>query len=178
MTDGSSHISFICNKQLLQSSAVCKNHAPATLAALALIYSIYWLLVVWIIVAHFHLCSLLDRYTVLEVSAVRRPMRVCCGSRWGWCVLFTNIWDSLTASCLVYNTAMYTVYGWCNQYGRCMFIHWQVRPVRGLYGPFPTVYNHNKVGILLVREFAIGELAYPQVVQLSMQNCIVCLRSY
>jgi len=35
-------------------------------------------------------------------------------------VLFINIWDSLTAPCLVYNTAMYTVYGRCGQYGRCM----------------------------------------------------------
>ena len=53
-------------------------------------------------------------------------------------VLFINIWDSLTAPCLVYNTAMYTVGGQCGQYGRCMFIHWSVRPVRpvrGLYGP-------------------------------------------
>jgi len=35
-------------------------------------------------------------------------------------VLFTNILDSLTVPCLVYNTAMYTVYGRCGQYGRCM----------------------------------------------------------
>jgi len=47
-------------------------------------------------------------------------MRVCCGSRRGRCVLFTNILDSLTVPCLVYNTAMYTVYGRCGQYGRCM----------------------------------------------------------
>ena len=47
-------------------------------------------------------------------------MRICCGSWLGRCVLFTNILDSLTAPCLVYNTAMYTVYGWCGQYGRCM----------------------------------------------------------
>ena len=45
----------------------CMNHAPAILAAPALIYSTHWLLVVCIIVAHFHLCSLLDRYTILEV---------------------------------------------------------------------------------------------------------------
>jgi len=76
------------------------NHASAVLAAPALIYSTHRLLVVWIIVAHFNLCSLLDRYTVLEVWAVRRPMRVCCGSRWGRCVLFINIWDSLTAPLL------------------------------------------------------------------------------
>jgi len=43
------------------------NHAPAILAALALIYSMRQLLVVWITVAHFHHCSLLDRYTVVEV---------------------------------------------------------------------------------------------------------------
>jgi len=35
-------------------------------------------------------------------------------------VLFTNILDSLTARCLVYNTAMYTVYGRCGQYDWCM----------------------------------------------------------
>jgi len=45
----------------------CMNHAPGILAALALIYSTHRLLVVWIIVVHFHLCSLLDRYTALEV---------------------------------------------------------------------------------------------------------------
>jgi len=44
----------------------CMNHAPAILAAPALIYIMHQL-VVWIIVVHFHLCSLLDRYTVLEV---------------------------------------------------------------------------------------------------------------
>jgi len=43
------------------------NHAPAILAAPALIYSKHRLFVVWIIVVHFHLCSLLDRYTTLEV---------------------------------------------------------------------------------------------------------------
>ena len=37
-------------------------------------------------------------------------------------MLFINIWDSLTAPCLVYNTDMYTVCGRCGQYGRCMFI--------------------------------------------------------
>ena len=45
------------------------NDAPA-MAAPALIYSTHRVLVVWIIVAHFHLCSLLGmmpRYTVLEV---------------------------------------------------------------------------------------------------------------
>ena len=46
-----------------------------------------------------------------------------------------NILDSLTAPCLVSNTAMYTVYSRCGQYGRFMFIRWPVRPVRGLYGP-------------------------------------------
>ena len=87
------------------------------------LYSTHWVLVVWIIVAHFHLCSLLgtlSRSTVLEVSAVRRPMRVFCGSRWGQCVLFINSLDSLMVPCLVYNTAMYTVYGRCGQYGWCM----------------------------------------------------------
>ena len=58
----------------------------------------------------FHLCSqlgMLSRYTVLEVRAVRQPMRVCCGSRWGRRVLFINILDNLTVLCLAYNTAMY-----------------------------------------------------------------------
>jgi len=80
--------------------SVCINHAPASPAVVWTIHRPYWphqysthrLLVVWIIVAHFHLCSLLDCYTVLEVWAVRRPMHVCCGSRWGRCVLFINIW--------------------------------------------------------------------------------------
>jgi len=108
------------------------NHAPAILAAPALIYSMHRLLVIWIIVVHFHLCSLLNSYTALEVWAVWRSMRVCYGSRQGRCLLFTNILHSLTAHCLVYNTAMYTV---CGQYGWCMFIYWPVRPVRGFYGP-------------------------------------------
>ena len=43
------------------------NHAPAILATLALIYSTHRLLVVRLIVVHFHLCSLLDSYTALEV---------------------------------------------------------------------------------------------------------------
>jgi len=54
-------------------------------------------------------------------------------------VLYINIWDSLTASCLVYDTAMYTVYSRCGQYGLCMFIHRPVWPVRGLYGPVSSV---------------------------------------
>jgi len=45
----------------------CMNHAPAILAAPALIYSTHRLLVVWIIVAISHLCSLVGRYTVLDV---------------------------------------------------------------------------------------------------------------
>jgi len=93
------------------------NHAPA------LIYSTHRMLVVWITLAHFHICSLLatlSRYTTLEVWAVRRPMRVCCDSRWEQWVLFINTLDSLLAPCLVYNTAMYIVYGRCGQYGRCM----------------------------------------------------------
>jgi len=47
-------------------------------------------------------------------------MRIRCGSRWGRSMLFINILDSLTAPCLVYNMAMYTVYDWCSQYGWCM----------------------------------------------------------
>jgi len=59
------------------------------------LYSTHQLLVVWIIVAHFRLCSLLRPLS--HYTAVRRPMRVCCGSRWRWCMLFVNILDSLTA---------------------------------------------------------------------------------
>jgi len=43
------------------------NHAPAIFAAPALIYNKHRLLVVWIVVDHFHLCGLLDHYTALEV---------------------------------------------------------------------------------------------------------------
>jgi len=48
----------------------CMNHAPAILVTPALVYSTHQVLIVWIIVAHFHLHSLLgtlSRYTVLEV---------------------------------------------------------------------------------------------------------------
>ena len=48
----------------------CMNHAPAILAAPALIYSTHWVFVVWIIIAHFHHCSLLGTlsgYTMLQV---------------------------------------------------------------------------------------------------------------
>jgi len=83
------------------------NHAPAILAVPAVVYSMQRVLVAWIIVAHFHLCSslgTLSRYTVLEVRTVR--WRVCCGSWWGWCVLFINIFDSLTAPCLVHSSVV------------------------------------------------------------------------
>jgi len=76
------------------------------------------LLFVWIIVVYFHLCILLDHYTVLEVLAVRRPMHVCCGSQCGRCVLFINILDSLMAPYLVYNTtSVVMVAGICNSVG-------------------------------------------------------------
>ena len=101
------------------------NHAPAIFVAPALIYSMHRLLVVWIIVAHFHLCSLLDRYIVLQLWAVRRPMRVCCGSR--WCVLFINIWDSLTSfawciirPCIQYTAGAAIMAGACSYTGRCV----------------------------------------------------------
>jgi len=48
----------------------CMNHAPAILAAPALIYNTHWVFVVWIIIAHFHHCSLLGTlsgYTMLQV---------------------------------------------------------------------------------------------------------------
>jgi len=82
------------------------NHAPAILTAPALIYSTHQVLIVWIIVANFHLCSplgTLSCYTILEVSAVRWPMRVCCGSWWGWCTLlliFWTVWRAL-AWCII-----------------------------------------------------------------------------
>jgi len=98
----------------------CMNHAPVTLAAPALISSIHRLLVLWIIAAHFHLCSLLDRHTILEVEQFNGRCVFAVAAKWGRCVLFINIWDSLTACCLVYNTAMYTVYGRCGQYGQCV----------------------------------------------------------
>jgi len=72
------------------------NHAPAILVVPALIYSTPRL----DYCCHFHLCSLVGRYTVLEVWAVQRPVRVSCGSRWGRCGLFINILDSLTAPCI------------------------------------------------------------------------------
>jgi len=36
-------------------------------------------------------------------------------------VVFINVLDSLTAPCLVYNMAIYTVYSRFGQYGQCMF---------------------------------------------------------
>jgi len=114
------------------------NHAPAILAASALIYSMHRLLVVWIVVAHFHLCSLLGtlcRYTALNFWAVWRPMRGCCGSRWGQCVLFTNILDSsqpidwcIIRPCIQYTAGVASLAG-------AWFTHWPVRPMCGLYGP-------------------------------------------
>jgi len=95
----------------------CMNHA---LAALAVIYSTHRVLVVYISVAHFHLYGLLgtpSRCTMLEVWAVRWPMRVFAVAADGDGAL--KVW-SLTAPCLVYNAAMYTVYVRCGQYGRCM----------------------------------------------------------
>jgi len=48
------------------------NHSLAILATPALIYSMHRLLVVWISVTltHFHLCSLQDRHSIIEVSTV------------------------------------------------------------------------------------------------------------
>jgi len=86
------------------------NNAPAIPA---LIYSMHRMLVVWIIVAHFHLCSLLGTlsgYTMLEVWAVAQPMRVCCGSRWGRCMLFINILESWwpVTWCIIWPRIQYT----------------------------------------------------------------------
>jgi len=47
----------------------CMNYAPAILTAPALIFSMHRVLVIWIIVAHFHICTplgTLSRYAVLE----------------------------------------------------------------------------------------------------------------
>ena len=90
----------------------CMNHAPAILATPALIYDTHRVLVVSITVTHFHLCSLLGTqscYTVLEVWAVRQPMRVCCGSCLVRCMLSINILDSLTAPCFAYTAGAVTV---------------------------------------------------------------------
>jgi len=48
-------------------------------------------------------------------------------------VLFTNILDSLAASCLVNNTSMYTLYGRCGQYGQVngSYTGWCVWPEWG-----------------------------------------------
>jgi len=51
----------------MQETLVRTNHAPAILAALALIYMMHRLLFVWNVVVYFHLCILLDHYTALEV---------------------------------------------------------------------------------------------------------------
>ena len=56
---------------------------------------------------------------VLHRDHERSWVRKVCNS-WRRCVLFINILDSLTAPCLMYNTAMYTVYGRYGKYGRCM----------------------------------------------------------
>ena len=108
---------------LLQTAALCwsKKREQQIKQTKTVKPYMHRVLFVWIIVAHFHLCSLLgtlSHYTVLEVSAVRRPMRVCCVSRWGLHA-FHDILDSLTATCLVYNMVMYSVHGRCCQYGRC-----------------------------------------------------------
>jgi len=120
----------------------CTNHAPAILAALALIYSMHRLLVVWISVAHFHFCSLLhwgNGMTNYRNGPTAELYSTTTDLFWtGLPILgrlFINISDSLTTPCLVYKMAMYTIYGRCGQYGRRMFIHCPVRPVRGLYGP-------------------------------------------
>jgi len=141
----------------------CMNQAPVILAALALIYSTHRLLVVWIIVAIFHLHSLVGRYTILELRAVRRPMRVCCGRRWGWCVLFINILDSLTAPCLVYNTAMYTVYGRCGQHGWCMFY-------TGRCGQC-VVYTDPFITVGLKSDGTIGQVVTPRATVPSLSMC-------
>jgi len=60
--------------------------------------------------------------------------------------LFTNILDSLMVPCLVYNTAMYTVYGRCGQYGRCMVYTlagvagaWFIRTLNNITSPAETI---------------------------------------
>ena len=103
------------------------NHAPAIQAALALIYSRHLLLVVWITVAYFHLCSLLlSRYTVLDVTV--DVFAVAADGDGGMCVLFINVLDSLTTPCLAYTAGAATMAG-------TWFIHLPVQLMCRLYGP-------------------------------------------
>ena len=62
-------------------------------------------------------------------------MRVCCGSRWGRCVLFINILDSLTAPCFMCNMPLIQYTAGAASMAGAWFIHWLVRLVRGLHGP-------------------------------------------
>jgi len=81
-------------KAHISRTGQCMNHALAIWAVPA--YNMHRVLVVWIIVANFYLCSplgMLSCYTILEVWAVRWLMHVCRGSRLGWCVLFISILD-------------------------------------------------------------------------------------
>ena len=94
------------------------NHAPAILAASTLIYSTHRVFVVWIIVAHFHLCSLLGTVSRCTVLKVQRSMRVCCGSLWGRCVVLIIILDSF-AWCIIQPCIQYTA-SVAGKYGQCM----------------------------------------------------------
>jgi len=64
-------------------------------------------------------------------------MHVCCGSRWGQCVLFINTLGSLTAPCLMYNTAMYTD-------GRCM-VHELAGAAGGWFIRTPCALHYRRV---------------------------------
>jgi len=115
-------------------------------------------------------------------------MRVCCGSRRGRCVLFTNILDSLTVPCLVYNTAMYTVYSRCGQYGRCMvytlagaagawFIRTLITPIHYMYisdtiwVPCIPIGTRNCVNTLIHILYNFQTI-WVQCISMRTQNCI------
>ena len=83
--------------------------------------------------------------TVLEISAVRRPVRVCCGSRWGRCVLFFNILDSLQplAWCIIRPCIQYTA-GVASMAGAYVHTLAGVAGAAGVTGPVlqtPTFYH-------------------------------------
>jgi len=88
----------------------CMNHALAILAAPTL-YSTHQVLVVWIIVAHFHLCSLLGMlscYTVLEQFDGRCVFAVAVdGDSVCFSLTFWTVWWPL-AWCIIWPCIHYT----------------------------------------------------------------------
>ena len=85
-----------------------------------IICSTHPLLVVWIIVAHFHLCSLLDRYSILEVWAVdSRCVFAVAADGDGACfsLTFGTVWRSV-AWCII-RPCIQCMAGACSYTGRC-----------------------------------------------------------